>query len=147
MALSTPRGIDASRSTEVVYLQSPTRAQNARCATLPVDRLQKGAHDGRMSRPSALEERINRQNGRVTIDHPDRAANEHSRAGVPHRHERGCCTQTPRAPTERGERRQTGRARSMPTVASSPLSIEERLGHLERLLLKLLAQHGVDDAP
>lgn len=35
----------------------------------------------------------------------------------------------------------------MPTVASSPLSIEERLGHLERLLLKLLAQHGVDDAP
>lgn len=122
------------------------RSSDARCATA-VDRFLKRAHDGRMSRPSAIEKRIKRQAAEllaiIQTEPGISTAMLASRAGMSEAIARK------RLAYLRSEGKVTGkRGRALPvSAAASPgLSLEERVSTIERLLLKLLAQQDGDSA-
>ena len=98
-----------------------------------------------MSRPSALGERVKRQSAELLAiiqDEPRISTAElASRTGMSD----GVVRK--RLARLRSEGKLTGkRGRPTPAAALSPLSLEERVGTIERLLLKLLAHQDGDSA-
>jgi Winged helix-turn-helix DNA-binding len=106
-----------------------------------LDRLRECAHHGRMSQSSVLEERIQRQASELLAI--IRTEPEISTAELAFRTGMSDGVVRKRLAHLRSEGKITGRrGRARPTSVADlpPLSIEERVGTIERLLLKLLDQ-------
>jgi DeoR/GlpR family transcriptional regulator of sugar metabolism len=100
-----------------------------------------------MSQPSVLEERVKRQAAEllaiIQIQPRISTAELAFRTGMSDGVVRKRLAHLRNEGKITGKR---GRARPTPVAALSPLPIEERVGNVERLLLKLLLQQGVDGA-
>jgi DeoR/GlpR family transcriptional regulator of sugar metabolism len=100
-----------------------------------------------MSRPSAIEGRIKRQAAElltITQTEPGiSTAKLASRAGMSEAIVRKRLAHLRSEGTITGKR---GRAVPVSAAALPPLSLEERVSTIERLLLKLLSQHGTNSA-
>jgi DeoR/GlpR family transcriptional regulator of sugar metabolism len=100
-----------------------------------------------MSQPSVLEERVKRQAAEllaiIQIEPRISTAELAFRTGMSDGVVRKRLAHLRSEGKITGKR---GRARLTPTAALPPLSLEERVGTVERLLLKLLAQQDGDSA-
>jgi winged helix-turn-helix DNA-binding protein len=110
-----------------------------------VDHLPKGAHDGCMNRPTALEQRVERQSAEllaIILTEPRISTAEMaSRTGMSDGVVRKRLAYLRSAGKITGTR---GRLQPVRAPDLHPPSLEERVGIIERLLQKFLSRHDID---